>query len=106
MKARFVLITLALAATGPVHTQISALDANPSGTTTSASLSQVSSVAVLGLPSIKTTAATPMTSTDDRDAATSNDPGNEAGAAADATTYALMALGLIGMGLVAHRRDT
>jgi hypothetical protein len=107
MKARFVLIAWALAAAGSAHAQATVLSNSTSSDTTSdASLSRGSSVAVLDFSGMKM----PTTATGIRTSAPTVGTGTAGTDAADAATgpwtYGLMALGLIGMGLVAHRRNT
>jgi len=109
MKARFVLIALALAAAGGAHAQATVLTHSTGSDTTSApSLnSSGGSVAVLEFTGMKIPATTTGTRTGTPAAGTaSNDARDAADAATGPLTYGLMALGLIGMGLVAHRRNT
>ena len=108
MKARFVLIALALAAAGGAHAQATVLTHSTGSDTTSApSLNSGGSVAVLEFTGMKIPATTTGTRTGTPAAGTaSNDARDAADAATGPLTYGLMALGLIGMGLVAHRRNT
>ena len=104
MKARFVLIALALAATGSAHAQATVLTHSTGSDTTSiTSLNSGSSVAVLDFSGMKIP-ATASTRTGTPTAATASNDSRDA--ATGPFTYGLMALGLIGMGLVAHRRNT
>jgi len=110
MKARFALIALALAAAGGVHAQATVLNHSTGSDTTSApSPNNGGSVAVLEFTGMKIPATTTGTRTSTPAVGTgtaSNDARDAADAATGPLTYGLMALGLIGMGLVAHRRNT
>jgi len=108
MKARFVLIALALAATGSAHAQTTVLTHSTGSDTTSATgLNSGSSVAVMEFTGMKIPATTTGTRAGPPAAGTaSNDARDATDAANGPLTYGLMALGLIGMGLVAHRRNT
>ena len=99
MKPRFVLVAVALIAAGSAHAPANVLKG--SDTTSEAGLSRGSHVAVLDLAGMRT-AADPRS---EARAATTNDPRDDADAEAGPLTYGLMALGLIGMSLVAHRRN-
>ena len=106
MNARFVLIALALAAAPGAHAQGNVLTgSNGSDATSEASLSRGSRVAMLELPGMKMAGATSGTHGGARSPTAATDPRDDTEVENGPLTYGLMALGLIGMGLVAHRRN-